>query len=381
VRGASLSLLDFLIVGCALAGVAILRISLRRLPAFRRAQAGTWIDRAAVGFAVLILLAMAAAPVLGLTPAFEGEWIQAIGFSSGILISIYAILSLTWHLPPVDERRRHLLKTAGRVAFAAPAAAFGYGVFVERLNLQGREVTLKIPDLPAGLDGLRIAQLTDIHLSAFFSVGDLERAIGLANEFRPQLAVVTGDLITRAGDPLDDGIDALRRLRADAGTFGCLGNHEIYAGAEDYAHRRALAHGIYFLRQQAAGLPFGDARLNLIGVDYQRNSERMLTGVETLVSRQPRTLNLLLSHNPNAFLRAQQLGIPVTLAGHTHGGQVTVELLEQTANVARFVTKYVRGLYREQGSLLYVCPGLGTVGVPIRLQVLPEVALITLRSA
>jgi hypothetical protein len=125
-------------------------------------------------------------------------------------------------------------------------------------------------------------------------------------------------------------------------------------------------------------------------VDYQRQPNRVLDaetwwktrglpGVEKLVRRD--CVNLLLTHNPNPFLRAAELGIELTLAGHTHGGQVQVEILNTRFSPARFMTRFISGFYREKGSALYVSSGIGTIGTPIRLGVPPEIALLTLRSA
>ena len=145
-------------------------------------------------------------------------------------------------------------------------------MFIERFQINLREQTVDVPGLPAELDGLRLVQLTDIHLSPFLSVRELDRAIALANETRAHVALVTGDLITMGGDPLDACLNRLAGLRADAGIFGCLGNHEFYAGVEDYVTEQGARLGIRFLRSSSAPLRFGNATLNLAGVDYQRVS-------------------------------------------------------------------------------------------------------------
>ncbi len=119
-------------------------------------------------------------------------------------------------------------------------------------------------------------QLSDIHLSAFLSEKDLARVIDSANELRPHLTLVTGDLITAAGDPLDACLRQLARLRADAGILACMGNHENYAMAEDYTERQGARLGIPFLRGRAQPLRFGDAVLNVAGVDYQRSGKTYL---------------------------------------------------------------------------------------------------------
>ena len=273
------------------------------------------------------------------------------------------------------ERRRALLVLRDALA-VAPIAAAGYGTFIERSRFRITEVSVAIPGLPKDLDGLRIAQLTDIHLSAFLSLKELARVVDMANETRPHLALVTGDIITGAGDPLEAGMRQLARLRAGAGRLGCLGNHEVYAGTMDLTASLGARQGIPFLRHAARRLKFGTATLNVAGVDYQRLREPYLRGVETLIV--PGVTNILLSHNPDVFPVAARQGWDLTIAGHTHGGQISVEILGENLSVARRYTPYVHGLYRSDASAIYVSRGVGTVGVPTRVGAPPEVSLIRL---
>jgi predicted MPP superfamily phosphohydrolase len=106
---------------------------------------------------------------------------------------------------------------------------------------------------------------------------------------------------------------------------------------------------------------------------------RYLNGAERLVL--PGATNLLLSHNPDVFPVAAAKGFPAVLAGHTHGGQVQVEILNQSLNVARFITPFVYGLYREAASCVYVTRGIGTIGMPARIGAPPEIALLRLVRA
>jgi len=198
----------------------------------------------------------------------------------------------------------------------------------------------------------------------------------MANETRAHIGLVTGDLISRRGDPLDACLKQLARFRADAGILGCLGNHEAYTGTEEYVTEAGKKIGIDFLRHRARVLKFGDAQLNFAGVDYQRFENRYLVGVERLVA--PGAVNVLLSHNPDVFPVAAAQGFHLTIAGHTHGGQVNIEILHQNINVARYYTPYVLGLYREGPSAVYVSSGIGTIGVPVRIGAPPEVSLIRL---
>jgi predicted MPP superfamily phosphohydrolase len=187
---------------------------------------------------------------------------------------------------------------------------------------------------------------------------------------------VTGDLITRRGDPLDTCLRQLARVRADAGVLGCLGNHEVYAEAEDYVTAQGRRIGIEFLRKQSKLLRFGSAALNFAGVDYQKSRLPYLVGAERLIV--PGAINIMLSHNPDVFPVAAAQGYDLTIAGHTHGGQVDVEILHQHVNVARYFTPYVRGLYRRENSSVYVSTGLGTIGVPVRIGAPPEISVLRL---
>jgi uncharacterized protein len=294
----------------------------------------------------------------------------------------------------VDAGRRGFLQTATVVAGALPFVCGGYGFLIGRREYRVREINLPVSQWPSGLDGLRIVQLSDIHVGSYMAVTDVRRIVGMANELKADMAVVTGDFLTGAGDPLEACIEEVAKLRTPLGVWGCNGNHEIYADAEDTAAQLFVRHGMQLLRQQSVEIVRHLQRFNLIGVDYQRppydTSGRpmgMLEGVETLVKHD--MPNILLSHNPNAFPRATEMGIALTLAGHTHGGQVRVELLDPRVSPARFLTPYIAGLFKrplgataERGSsLLYVNSGLGTIFAPVRLGVPPEISIFTLHRA
>ncbi|WP_321476749.1 metallophosphoesterase [uncultured Paludibaculum sp.] len=279
------------------------------------------------------------------------------------------------HAETFHPDRRRFLALGAPVA-AAPIAMAGFGTYLARNGMVQQQVDLRLPHLARDLNGLRIAQLTDIHFGPFFGRAALQRAVDMANEYRPHLIFLTGDLVTRRGDDLDSCLNVLRGLKSEAGIYCCHGNHEIYADVLDYATAQGTRFGFHFLRRQAALLRFGDARLNLAGYDYQRLHTPYLPGAESLVV--PGTTNILLQHNPDTFPRAAQAGFDVTLCGHTHGGQINFEILHENLNAARIFTPFVRGLYERDQKLVYVSSGLGTVAMPVRLGAPPEVTLLRL---
>ncbi len=363
-----------------------------------------WISKA-MGLAQLWLVASSAA-YLAVKPVHALEWIWRLmprapvqvlapvaagvppGRQGGINVNSGSSDA------PADVERRRLFQYLAAAAACVPFGASIYGFASERLLYTVQPVELPIHNLPRALDGLRIVQLSDIHIGEFMPREEVRRAVTMANELEADLAVLTGDYITGSRDPLQDCAAELSRLRAPLGTWACNGNHEIYAGIEGETQALFSRHGMRLLRQQNVQLEWRGARFNLIGIDYQQEfagftaRAAMLSGAEKLVRRD--VPNILLSHNPNSFPRAAELGVELSLAGHTHGGQIQIEIVDHRWSPARFMTSYVAGLYeRPLGvagttagqACLYVNRGLGTIGIPARLGATPEISLFTLRSA
>jgi uncharacterized protein len=288
--------------------------------------------------------------------------------------------------------RRTFFQYATILAGGLPFLAATYGFAAGRLRYTIERVDVPVANLPPELDGLRIAQLSDIHIGDYMPPHEIRRAVDMANDLNPDISFVTGDFVSSEGDPLDTCITELSRLRAPLGVWGCNGNHEIYAGVEDQAERLFNEKGMRLLRASNSVISHNGGQFNLLGVDYQRDhmtsgeaTGPMLQEIEHLIRRD--MPNVLLSHNPNSFRRAAELGIELSLAGHTHGGQVKFEIVDHSVSPARLITPFVAGLYRlplaakGERSALYVNRGLGTFGFPVRIGVPPEISLLTLRRA
>ena len=287
---------------------------------------------------------------------------------------------------PISLARRRFLERSVLAVTTAPFVAGAYGMFYERLNLEISHRRIKIPRLPRAFEGFRIAQLSDFHIGPFMTAEEIRRYVGIANGLKPDLAALTGDFVTWDASTQHAVVDVLAGVKAPFGVFGSLGNHEMWAGVEDSITRLFALQGIRILRGEQAWIKCGGEAINLLGVDYQSRSpmgpsgqrlvREYLEGVDRLMA--PGTANILLSHNPNTFDRAAEYGIDLSLAGHTHGGQVTLEFISPDLSPSRLITPYVRGWFEKPGGQLYVNRGIGTIGVPIRFDAPPEITVFEL---
>lgn len=279
--------------------------------------------------------------------------------------------------------RRQFFERTATLVGAAPFVAGAYGVFIGRLNLKITHPRIVLPHLPEAFEGFRILQLSDLHIGPFMTAREIRRVVEISNQLQPDLAVLTGDYVTWDASTQYAVVDALSALKARHGVYGCLGNHEIYTHTEDSITRLFAARNFRILRQERAVICRDQEFINLIGVDFQSKSSSgrfgrgrvrtYLEGVNRLMS--PGMVNILLSHNPNTFDRAAELGIDLSLAGHTHGGQVALEFLDVDLSPARLITPYVRGWFKKGRGQLYVNRGIGTIAFPIRFCSPPEITV------
>jgi uncharacterized protein len=281
--------------------------------------------------------------------------------------------------------RRHFLQQAAVLVSATPFVAAGYGLLYGRLDVEVVRQRIRLPRLPKAFKGFRIAQLSDIHMGPFATADYIHRCVAITNELKPDLIVLTGDYI--AWDPGSgrDVVHVLAGLRAPHGVFGCLGNHESESETEQFITALFASQGVRVLRQERKTIQSGGEELNLIGIDdprgeseaeWQRDIYRRLH--QGLVM--PGTVNLLLAHDPSVFMfdRAADLGVDLTLAGHTHGGQLSLNFIDRSLNLSQLLYRYTSGWYEKRGAQLYVNRGIGITGFPIRLGARPEISVFEL---
>jgi predicted MPP superfamily phosphohydrolase len=289
-----------------------------------------------------------------------------------------------------SSRRQFLQQTAVLVS-ATPFVATGYGLLYERQDVEVVRQRVRLARLPKGFDGFRIAQLSDIHMGPFTPADYVRRCVAITNGLKPDLIVLTGDYIAWDPGAEREVVRVLAGLRAAQGVFGCLGNHEEESDTEDYVASLFAEQGIHILRQARAPIERGGEMLNLIGVDephggrteaeWRGDLHRKLQKIKELMM--PGTVNILLAHGdfPRMFDRVADLGIDLMLAGHTHGGQLSLDFIHRGLNLGHLIYDYNSGWYEKNGAQLYVNRGIGTTGFPIRLGARPEITLFELTAA
>ncbi|RYD79146.1 MAG: metallophosphoesterase [Verrucomicrobiaceae bacterium] len=261
------------------------------------------------------------------------------------------------------------------------------GVAITQLrNFRRNEFTLELPHLPPALDGLTIAHLSDLHVGPFTSGRVLDDVVQATNDLGADVIVFTGDLINTSLSDLPEAIRLLHRLKATHGLFLIEGNHDLIDDGEEFV-RRIRAEGINLLLNEAATIPVAGAALQLLGLRWgspqrtksrahEKGDEAIAASLEQLlVSRDPNAFAVLLAHHPHAFDAAAAAGIPLTLAGHTHGGQL---MANNEVGFGPVMFRYWSGLYTRGQNHLIVSNGVGN-WFPLRVQAPAEIVHITLK--
>jgi len=341
---------------------------------------------------------------------FTGPWIawQLLGWIYGALVAMYVLGKAIWWLaqrvrgawyvvrdgaarasgsPGVQPlttdhavlSRRRFLARATYIYAGAGAALSAHGIWsAYRLPTITRR-TLSFPDLPPGLDGLRLLHLSDLHAGMHLGEDQMQEIVARANALQPELIVQTGDMIDISRDYIPPYVRAFRDLSAPLGVVTVLGNHDRYTGEREVI-RACRDAGQVFVQNGCHLVERNGAALALLGIDDPHNwkvDDPQPADVDAALRAAPppsQAFRVLLAHRPGAWDTAAPRGIPLTLAGHIHGGQFYLPL-----SAGRLITKYVMGHFQRGNSQLYVSRGIGVVGVPIRVFTPPEIELFELR--
>jgi hypothetical protein len=251
-------------------------------------------------------------------------------------------------------------------------------------RLRLRSIDVPIPNLPTPLDGLTIAHVSDIHIGKFTRKGMLDHVIEMTNQLRADLVIYTGDLIDLALADLPAGVDVINKLDAKLGLVMIEGNHDLIEDPDEF-ERRAVGANLPILLDQTRTLNIRGVPMQFLGIRWGRpddgprrknNNVVIHDNVSALLpQRDPNAFQVLLTHHPHGFDTAIDAGIPLTLSGHTHGGQL---MLTERLGAGPVMFKYWSGLYRRGNSSLVVSNGAGN-WFPLRVNAPAEIGSLTLR--
>jgi predicted MPP superfamily phosphohydrolase len=262
--------------------------------------------------------------------------------------------------------------------YATGLVVCGYGCTLRRWWFVVRRVEVPIRGLDPRLDGYTIAQLSDLHIGAHTPLWWGKRWARVANAAAADLVVVTGDMVTSGVAFHEDIAELVGELRAKDGVFVIMGNHDYFGEGEPLVSLLE-GRGVQVLRNRGVILERDGGQLFLAGIDDTWTKRADLE--RALAERPAGMATVLLAHDPERFPAAAKRSVQLVLSGHTHGGQIAMPFLARYINASKLAHRYHIGLYKDGDATLYVHPGLGTTGPPMRLGAAPAIALVTLRAA
>jgi predicted MPP superfamily phosphohydrolase len=275
-----------------------------------------------------------------------------------------------------SERRQAIERIGGAMTFAASGTALGWGALRGRFDWTIEEVPIRLEKLPKALDGFTIVQLSDLHIGTFVGERELEAGLSLVERARPDLVVITGDIVDTDPRYVPLAARRLGALRAREGLVCIPGNHDYYTGAGAVLDGMRRA-GIDVLLNRGRIIAEGDGGFALLGVDDLWARDNIggqgpnLAAALSMV--RPDLATVLLAHQPRYAAIASKAGIDLQLSGHTHGGQINPGF-----RPINWFFRYVAGRYDVGPTQLYVNRGFGTVGPPTRVGAPPEITKIVL---
>ena len=294
-----------------------------------------------------------------------------------------------------DGGRIRFLSMIGLALAAIPFASVLYGLTRGWRNFNVAQVRIKARNLPNAFDGLRIVQISDMHLGSFNTGTDVvQHGIDLINDQRPDLILFTGDLVNNFADEAEPWLEKLSGLHATMGKFSILGNHDYgdystWPSAEAKsanleqlkAHHRTM--GFRLLLDENLPIERNGERFTLIGVqNWGTRFQQYGNLAKAVAGTDPTKFRLLMSHDPTHWdAQVRATGIDLMLAGHTHGAQFGITIAGHTYSPAQWIYEEWAGPYEKKGLQLYVNRGFGFLGFPGRVGMPPEITVLTLECA
>lgn len=293
------------------------------------------------------------------------------------------------------SRSDFLTKTA-IIAAAVPAVTMGFGILSGAHDYRVRRTVVKLPNLPAAFDGIKIGQLSDIHSGSFFNKTAVKGGVEMFMNEKPDVVFFTGDLVNNTAEEVKDYINVFDKVKAPFGVFSTLGNHDYgdyYSWSSQKAKIQNLedvkrAHKIMgwnLLMNENQKLTLKGESIAVIGVENWGKGGFVKHGRldQAVKGTEEASVKLLLSHDPShwdAQVRPDFPTIDLMFAGHTHGFQLGIELGNFKWSPSQYIYNQWAGIYREANQFLYVNRGFGYLGFPGRIGILPELTIIELQK-
>ncbi|MCW3085490.1 MAG: metallophosphoesterase [Bacteroidetes bacterium] len=281
---------------------------------------------------------------------------------------------------------------------ALPFASFIYGMVKGAFDYKVHRIRVTLPNLPAEFNGLKIVQISDIHSGSFVSSEPLEHAVRIVNEQKGDIVFFTGDLVNDRAVEVEPFMDVLNKITAPMGVFSTLGNHDYgdyttwdsaeqkRENLEDLKQKHAQL-GWKLMMNEHVTLKKGDAEIALIGIENwggNLNFPKYGDMKKAYAGTEKYPVKLLLSHDPSHWdkqVRTEYPDVDITFSGHTHGFQFGIEIPGFRWSPSQYVYKEWAGLYTENNQHIYVNRGLGFLGYPGRVGILPEITVMELYNS
>jgi uncharacterized protein len=293
------------------------------------------------------------------------------------------------------SRSEFLGKTAVAIG-GAHVGLMAYGIISGAHDYRVRKVPLLLKNLPKQFEGMKLAQISDIHSGSFYNKTAVQGGVDMLLAQKPDMVFFTGDLVNNEAKELNDYFDIFKQIKAPLGVYSTLGNHDYGDYIEWETPEKKIKNlntlieghkllGWNILMDENHEIKMGGDSLGIIGIQNWGKGGFVKKGnlTKALENSDRFTNKLLLSHDPSHW-RAQVLGktdIDVAFAGHTHGMQYGIEIGDFKWSPVQFRYKEWAGLYKEDEQQLYVNRGFGFLGFPGRVGILPEITIFELKSA
>jgi uncharacterized protein len=324
------------------------------------------------------------APLYALVLLWGLAFLPFLGLPSMVGWSLWSIVRLIFRgkqiaQPEMTGRKWTRRELLAAVAVSSPVlATFGTAALclprITRFRI--RELTVSLKDLPQALDGMRIAHVTDTHVGKFTRGRVLHDIVAATNRLDADLVLFTGDLIDNTLQDLPAAVKMLQAIKSRAGLFVIEGNHDLFEDPKAF-ERGVREAGLTLLRNETATVSIRGVSVQLLGIVWKHSEAEIARDVDAVTKlRDPTAFPILLAHHPHAFDRAAVRGFPLTLAGHTHGGQV---MLTPKFGAGSVMFRYWSGLYEKSGRALVVSNGTGN-WFPLRVNAPAEIVHLTLRK-